>query len=269
MSDLTLLHTSDIHFGVEDHVAIRAFEAAVVEHKPDGIVISGDLTQRGSHGEFKDATAWIRSLSVPVMAVPGNHDTPMLNLAKRFTGAFARYETHTADIPCHLDLNHMTCHGLYTARGWQVRGNWAEGAVNLNDLRAILEEAEQGVTPVLVCHHPLLSPPDAPLNIRTRRGQRASELIGKSRIDLILAGHVHVPTAEWRGSEENGYLAVTAGTLSTRLRHHPASYNIIRLTEGSITLEAILIQPDGETLSRPIGKWRRELGRIRNEQLTD
>lgn len=227
---------ADIHFGSENPDAVAAALEVTHADPPNLVVISGDVTQRGKRSEFRDARRWISALDVETIVVPGNHDTPMLNLIARMSDAFSRFDDLFGGIADHVDAGRTQVYGLNTARGWQVRRNWAEGSVNMEDLDVILARAE--TTPechhVLVCHHPFISPPDAPLNIATRRGRRASRALAASPVSLLLTGHVHTPSVHRIGTEDASYLAVSAGTLSTRLRQHPPSFNEIIIDRGEI-----------------------------------
>jgi 3',5'-cyclic AMP phosphodiesterase CpdA len=88
-----------------------------------------------------------------------------------------------------------------------------------------------------MCHHPFHEPANAPMRIATRRGSRAAARIARSRADLLLCGHVHVPTADVRQHDGQGFLTLTAGTLSTRLRQKPPSFNRIILRPDRIDAE--------------------------------
>ena len=74
---------ADIHFGAEDDSAIADAEACIKEARPDMLVVCGDLTQRGRTREFDAAADWLDRFDLPKLIVPGNHDTPMFNLAAR------------------------------------------------------------------------------------------------------------------------------------------------------------------------------------------
>ncbi|MGB3627369.1 MAG: metallophosphoesterase, partial [Henriciella sp.] len=119
--------------------------------------------------------------------------------------------------------------GLNTARGWQTRSNWAEGSVNLEKLETVISEAKDNSDrrSFLICHHPFLSPPDAPLRTATKRGRRASRRLAQSGIRFLLTGHVHAPSVTVVEHKAQAYVALSAGTLSTRLRSNPASFNLI------------------------------------------
>ncbi len=239
-----IVQIADVHFGSECPIALRAFEDRLPDLQPDGIIVSGDLTQNGKRSEFREATTWLEKLQIPSFQVPGNHDTPMFDLYARMTSPFSRYEKYFGPTCFANEIGELAVGGLNTSRGWQVRRNWAEGSVNLDDLREILDrttnlkkESDAAELSCLVCHHPFHSPPGAALQTRTRRGRRASEILAKSPVNLLLCGHVHTPTANiWR-HEAGAYLCLTAGTLSTRRRDWPVSFNLIDVTADQIHVQ--------------------------------
>lgn len=63
----------DFHFGEEDVGAYReAF--ARVNSSADALVLAGDLTRRGLPAEFKIVVGELADVSIPIVAVLGNHD---------------------------------------------------------------------------------------------------------------------------------------------------------------------------------------------------
>ena len=55
-------------------------------------MISGDITQRARRGQFAAARKFIERLSLPVLAVPGNHDIPLFNLFARALNPYGNYK---------------------------------------------------------------------------------------------------------------------------------------------------------------------------------
>lgn len=262
MTETRLVHTGDIHFGALDAGALSVLTDFITTQNIDGVVIAGDITQRGSHREFAAFRNWVTELKTPVACVPGNHDVPMLDIARRATRPFRRYQKYTDLIPSAAIFPGLSLAGLNTARGWQMRLNWAEGAIRRQDLHARLGNLPtDGRIGALFCHHPFVSPPKAPLNIRTRRGVWADKTVQLSRASLVLAGHVHTPTAIWRGGRDAGYLAVTAGTLSTRLRTAPPSFNLLTLSDDALRID-VIDASRRDVLPAPLGQWRRSGGTI-------
>ncbi|WP_370337471.1 metallophosphoesterase [Parvularcula marina] len=264
MNITRLAHVADLHFGALDKAALDVFTSFIQSNNVEGIVISGDLTQRGSHHEFEQFKAWSREVSVPLICVPGNHDTPMYSVARRAISPFRRYNSYTDHIPGSGTFGSFQVEGLNTARGWQFRLNWAEGSVRQGDLTELLSRypKDSDTISVIACHHPFLSPPSSPLRIRTRRGVWASRAVADSKVSLLLAGHVHTPTTTWRGTKEKGYLSVTSGTLSQRLRRHPPSFNLISLYQDKIEIEAVMATEAQAGHRKILGTWPRQGSQI-------
>lgn len=254
---LRIAHLSDIHFGAEDETALEAARTHILASSPDVLIVSGDVTQRGKRSEFEAARDWLDSFGLPTLTVPGNHDTPLLNLGARLSAPFARHERYFGAQDPRLHRGGVAFFGLNTARGAQLKANWAEGAVDLDVLDRLIADAKDlsiGEHCVLVCHHPFLSPPESPLQFSTRRGNRAAVRLAASRIGLLLAGHVHTPNAVLHESPEGRYLSVTAGTLSTRLRNVAPSFNLVQLEEGECEVTACRLTAEGIEEDR-LGRW--------------
>lgn len=244
---MRLIHLADIHFGAADPHVLAAAAEHIRHASADAIVVSGDLTQSGRRREFDAARDWLQQLDLPCACVPGNHDTPMFQLHHRMLRPFARYRDRLPDFSFPLCEGDIRIDGLNTARGWQARHNWAEGSVDLDDLDAILSHDARVGTRILACHHPFVSPTGAPLRTATRRGRRASARLAASSVSVLLTGHVHAPQAEIIGSPGNGggYISVTAGTLSMRLRDVPPSFNILDFDGSVMTVTAMVKEGPG------------------------
>ena len=227
-----IIQVADVHFGTENPRAIAAFKATVDALEADALAVCGDLTQRGKHEEFEAARDWLDTFEIPKLVVAGNHDTPLLNLYERVVSPFDRHDSYFDEFSAPVELDNAVLAGINTARGWQTRKNWAEGSVNLDDLDNAIGVGDGAAkkTAFLICHHPFLSPPDAPMRTSTRRGRRASRRLAESGFRYLLTGHVHVPSVTVVDHEEDAYIAVSAGTLSTRLRANPASFNLIDIS---------------------------------------
>lgn len=240
---MRLVHLSDLHFGAEAPEQVVALRSCVqaLEPAPALIVASGDLTQRGAHGEFAAACAFLDGLERPWVATPGNHDTPLLNLPARLMRPFARYDAHLGDRGGGaFDSDGLVVRAINTARGVQSRWDWSLGAVNLGALdRALvgLQRAPTAAVTVLTCHHPFLTPANAPWALRTRRGHAAADRTAAAGVDLVLSGHTHVPFAEPLPFGDGKSYAIGAGTaFSRRLRGTPPGFNLIEIGRGVIAL---------------------------------
>lgn len=254
-----LVQLADLHFGVEHHEALTAAARWIAGGGVDGVVVCGDLSQRGKRSEFEAAAQWLSQFTAPILVTPGNHDTPLLDMSARALAPFKRFWGYFGERARPLELARAHVAGINTSRGWQARRNWAEGAVDLDELSLAVEgpdgcDARVGV---IACHHPFLSPREAPLRISTRRGRRASDLMAASHAQVLLTGHVHTPSVERWETERGRYLNLTCGTLSQRLRKTLPSFNVIDITEDRI--EACGLEYTGSGLSeRRLGAWSRD-----------
>lgn len=251
---MKIAHFADLHFGREDKEALKAASDLVQELDVHAIVVSGDLTQRGKREEFEAAQEWLSTFRAPILCVPGNHDTPLLNLPARAADAFGRYDRYFSGRAVPLDLEGVSIRGLNTSRGWQTRMNWAEGRVNLEDLDRALASPREDVLHMIACHHPFVSPAKAGLQTATKRGEEASRRLAASPVQILLTGHVHTPHAELIREGGGAYIAVTAGTLSTRLRAQPPAFNILSVRDGILALNVQTFQ-DGHFHEGTHGSW--------------
>jgi 3',5'-cyclic AMP phosphodiesterase CpdA len=186
-----LLHVSDLHTGTREEPEVEHALVALVERiRPELIVASGDLTNRGRRAEHERAGSFLRSFGLPVLAVPGNHDLPY-TFPARFTTPWAEFERvwETTE-PIHASPSlHVV--GLNSARPFRHQG----GALRDSQLRAAAERlagAAEGAYRVVVLHHHMLGAPWRAARKRpvSHRNTVLRKLVAAGA-DLILAGHIH------------------------------------------------------------------------------
>jgi len=228
---MRILHLSDLHFGVEDKTAIAAVTRFVADERPDMVIVSGDLSAVGSAGELEDACGWLASLGPPVVATPGNHDVPYHEVLPRFRRPFERYVRASAGrLADGWRSDDLFVCTVNTARGWQLRPNWALGAISRAQRRAAcaaLAQAPVHALKVVVTHHPLLVPPNSPVDGRTSGGKHAAHRMIDAGADLMLSGHLHVMQALRIYGRRGNAVFLISGTLSCRLRGAPAGFLMI------------------------------------------
>ncbi len=260
----SIIQFSDIHFGVEDRDAMAAVKAYTDTLKPDCILICGDITQDGKVSEFEAARDWINSFNVPRVITPGNHDTPVFNIFHRLFKPWGRYDRFIAPLsePHYADKNVMIV-TMNTARGVQAKLDWSLGVVDMAVLKSCVQSlhgAEPGSLKMIAVHHPLIYPENSPLDKTTKRGEAAIAALSDANVDAVLSGHIHMPFFKDRKPGETGLVSIGSGTLSTRMRGVPASFNHIQIDDEYLSVTAI-DWIDGKFITaKPWVKLRRELG---------
>ncbi len=242
---MRLIHVSDIHVGATSEAILDAAHETIAAQSGSALVVSGDLTQRGSRAEFRRAREWVDDIKLPTIAVPGNHDTPLLHPGHRVFRPFERYADYFGDLTRPLRTRLTRLLPLNTARGWQSRANWAEGSVALDQLDEMISEADDAdAISIMVCHHPFTPFSGAGLRTRTRRGEVASARLAESPVRLLMTGHVHTPHMERIQAAGGEYIALSAGTLSLRLRSSPPGFNIVDVDEHGMTVSPFVFDHD-------------------------
>lgn len=239
----TLAHISDLHFGrVETPVAdalLRELQAL----KPDLLIASGDFTQRARVRQFQAARDYLKRLPTPQLVVPGNHDVPLYDVARRFLAPLVRYRRFISpDLRPIFRDDRILVLGFNTARSltWKGGGISAE---QLLEAKRHLDGATADVFKVVVTHHPFLPAPGEPPVDIIGGARDALRLFEESGVDLLLSGHLHLAYSGdvrvFHPTTHRSMIAVHAGTAtSNRRRGEPNEYNVIRIEPGRIQIEA-------------------------------
>jgi 3',5'-cyclic AMP phosphodiesterase CpdA len=240
---MRIAHLSDIHFGGENAPAVEGASAWLRSTAPDLTILTGDVTAFGAQAEFAKAKAWAQTLEGPLVALPGNHDTPYLGLAERLVAPFARFErSFGAADGVRWASEAAIVATVNTARGVQLRLNWSKGAVaraQTDAALAALRGGARGAVGIVACHHPLEEMVGGPMTGRVRGGRSAARRFCEAGVDLVLSGHIHAPFA-WPFAYGDGRTyAVGAGTLSLRERGAPPSFSLIAVSAAKIEVTAL------------------------------
>lgn len=246
-----IAHVSDLHFGREDPLLVEALLGELERLRPTVVAVSGDLTQRAREEEFVAARAFLDRLGAPAVVVPGNHDVPLWNVARRFLRPLGRYRTFIGpEVDPFWADGALAVAGLNTARALTVSG----GDVSDAQLRVLCERL--GPLPpstfrAVVAHHPFL-PDDPATRAEARRmaargpARRIVAALAACQVDLVLSGHLHrghvMPLSPADDGTGRTFVVALAGTaVSTRVRGEPNAFNVIDV--------------DGDTLSAAARVW--------------
>jgi 3',5'-cyclic AMP phosphodiesterase CpdA len=242
----TLIHLSDLHFGRVDARILEPLIAFISRSEPDLVVVSGDFTQRARPAEFVEARKFLERIKSPWLAVPGNHDIPMYNLAARFMRPLAQYRRYvTPDLTPFFKDEEIAVMGINTARSLTTK----YGRISVAEIAEIsrrFQSVAPDLTKIVVTHHPF----DLPENYRDRRqlvgrAKSAMSVMATCGVDLLLSGHLHLMrhglTASRYKLTGHSALVVQAGTAtSTRGRGEANSFNVIRIEPSQIVVDRII-----------------------------
>ncbi len=186
-----ILHVSDLHTGTHEDPQVEQALAALVERvRPDVVVASGDLTNRGRRAQHERAHRFLGSLGLPVVAVPGNHDLPY-TFPARFTRPWAEFERlwETTEPTHSSPMLHVI--GLNSARPYRHQSGGLRER-QLDRAAERLATAPDGAYRVVVLHHQMLgSPWRASRKRPVSHRNRVLRALVSAGADLILAGHIH------------------------------------------------------------------------------
>ena len=236
---IRIFHLSDIHFGLVDERALDWVRECISLERPDAVAITGDLTMRARHREYRAANSWIADLDVPVTVNIGNHDMPYFNLIERFVAPYRRYREIHAMVESEIDLAGLAIVPLKTTARAQWRLNWSKGWITRSALSETLERIDalpEGTRVLVSAHHPLVETGTRGTAL-TRGGCRALEELARRKVLAVLSGHVHDPFDLIEETPAGPVRMIGAGTLSQRLRSTPPSFNQITIDGGRVSVE--------------------------------
>jgi len=185
-----VLHVSDLHFGTREDPALERALASLLERiRPELVVASGDLTHRGRREQHERAARFLRSLELPVVAIPGNHDIPY-TFPARFTRPWAEFERLWETTEPVYRSDNVFVLGLNSVRPWRHQSGALRRA-QLERACKALKESPDGALRIVTLHHHLLGAPwrSTKKPVSDRNGVLATLVDGGA--ELILAGHIH------------------------------------------------------------------------------
>ena len=246
---MLIAQISDVHVGGGRYrpellrTAIEEINAA----EPDVVVVAGDLTDDGYPDQYPLARDELSRIAAEhVVCVPGNHDARNVGYL-RFEDTFGARDSR-------LRLGELSLVAVDSSKpdldegeiGREHYGWIEEGFAGDADLR------------VFVCHHHLMPIPGTGRERnQVRDAGDVLSLLRKCGVDLVLAGHRHVPYV-WPVA---GMLLVHSGTVSTlRTRGFPSpAYNLVTVQDGRIAVELCIPGGRRESLGEYPRDWPKEL----------
>lgn len=245
-----IVQISDPHFGTVRPELVEPLIETVNGLAPDLVILSGDLTQRATDEEYAAARKMMDRFTAPLLTVPGNHDTPLFNLFRRFFNPWGRYRHWVGEemIPVFRDEK-MLVVGANTVN----RFAWRSGKLTphvLSRLCAALDSGTDDMMKLVVVHHPLAQEPKDG-RLRTRGGKAAVKALCEHGADLVLSGHMHMWRVQRFQERAHRYsaLQVQAGTcLSNRLRGEPNDFALLDFKDDeSVIIERYVAAKEART----------------------
>lgn len=221
-----IAHISDMHAGSQYFVP-NLMDRAVIELnelRPNVVVVTGDLTNEGFKQEYLLAKSYLDKINCEnLLVVPGNHDARNVGYV-HFEEMFGGRQS-----VCHRD-------GISIVGVDSSEPDLDHGTVGRHRYEWVKEQFQQKADfRVFILHHHLLPVPGTgrERNMVYDAGDTL-EVLQECEVNLILAGHKHVPYA-WRLED---IFAVNAGTVCTlRLRGKVRPcYNVIEIGEDEVTI---------------------------------
>lgn len=186
-----LLHLSDLHFGTERQVCIEAIQTFCAQHRPEVIVVSGDLTQRAKLSQFYRCKQFLESLNTPYVVIPGNHDIPLYQLWKRTFRPFTLYQLFFGSLEKTLMTQHFYIVGQNSIR----RRYHTRGHISLQQIQKVsqlLSIAPQDKLKIVTTHQPFfIEPTSKHVKDRPILARLAAKAWGEKDTYAILHGHLH------------------------------------------------------------------------------
>lgn len=268
-----LVHNSDGKLMDYSEELVDAFLQEIITEKPDALLLSGDLTFNGaeeSHRALAEKLARVEAAGIPVLVIPGNHDTNNYNAA-RFTGdTFQRVHSATAEefraIYEPFGIGQAISRAPDTFSYLAPLGSncWAlmldtntvnENVVTektMNWVRTALQEAQaRGVKVIAVSHQNLLAHHALfAYGYQIENAARLQALYEEYGVLVNLSGHMHIQSRKTSGITE---------ILTSALAITPSHYGVVYVNGE---------EWDYELRSTDVSAWAQAKG-LTDENLLD
>lgn len=230
-----ILHLSDLHFGTEKLDCIEAIQRFCLQHQPEAVVVSGDLTQRARYKQFYDCKQFLEGLKLPYLVIPGNHDIPLYHLWNRLFSPFSRYRLFFGHTEGVLETEHFYIVGMNTIRPqYHTRGTIS--AKQIQKTKQLLEHGPANKIRLIIAHQPFYIPPDQRHGTKDRPvlAEFAVQAWSQAGLNGILHGHLHQSVVYdlndiYHLQAPHPVLEIQAGTATSYRLHEnlPNSFNVI------------------------------------------
>lgn len=232
MSTLRIAHLSDPHFGTVRPGVCEGLLATLSELKPDLVLITGDITQRARRAQFRQAKKFTHQLApAAVIAVPGNHDIPLINVFARILDPYRGFKKLFKD---QLEKDFIHKDVLVTGLNSTSRWRHIQGELPLSRLdQRLRSQSSKPKIHIAAFHHPVDCAKASDEQNLLINADSALHIFDKHNIDLIVGGHIHDPyvslsKVRYPETRRTMILSVAGTCTSWRIRPGaPNSFNCI------------------------------------------
>jgi UDP-2,3-diacylglucosamine pyrophosphatase LpxH len=239
-----------------------AFLEEVIEQQPSALILSGDITFNGekkSHEDMAKKLKKVEDAGVPVLVIPGNHDINNF-YARRYTKDSLETTEHISDKEfsdiyqqfgydnvVSRDEHSLSYITAITDKLWIImvdsckyEGNSESNPSQTNGsissetytwLEKQLQEAEnEGVTPIAVMHHNLLTHnPMFTYGYTLDNSQEIVDLFSRYHVALTLSGHLHIQNIASTENQGNTVYDIATSALSV----YTNQYGVLEVLPGA------------------------------------
>ncbi|SFF26247.1 metallophosphoesterase [Nitrosomonas sp. Nm166] len=244
MSLLRVAHLSDPHFGTTRIDVVNGLLNILKEIQPDLILLTGDITQRARANQFHAAKDFIDQLGpAAVIAVPGNHDIPLVNIYARIFHPYKGYKNiFKQKLEQNIVLKDLCITCLNSTSPWRhIQGDFQNSYLE----KQFQKNYSQCKVRIVAFHHPMDCAKHVDDKNLLKGRNNAIALFDRHNVDMIVSGHIHDPyvslsEARYPHIQRKMILSVAGTCLSSRTRAGaPNSFNMIKINTDlipSITL---------------------------------
>jgi len=223
--------------GQHDMGVLRRLVADMLAHRPDHVVMTGDIVNIGLPAEIALAREWLATLGGPqeVSFTPGNHDAYVADATRLVHEVFEPWTTSETEKPGFPYLRRREGvaligldSGIPTA---PFVASGKLGEEQLAELGALLDQTKaEGLARVVFLHHP---PHVGGARLLRGLDDAASfeAVIAAHGAELVLHGHNHKPSVAYIAAPQGKTPVVGVASASARPGgHYPAAaYNLYEI----------------------------------------
>jgi 3',5'-cyclic AMP phosphodiesterase CpdA len=233
-----LLQVSDTHFGTERPRVVEALVQLAATLNPQVLLLTGDITQRATRKQFSAARAFVERLNVAtVLAIPGNHDVPLFNLAARVLTPYGHYiPSFGSNLEPEYEDKEVLILALNTTR-WYRHKDGEISAEQIERVARRCESARSDKYRMVVVHHPMAVTTERDRENVIHGYEPAIRRWASAGVDVVMGGHIHLPFVlpmheRWPELQKPLWVVQAGTAISYRVRPNTAnSINVFRVGE--------------------------------------